>query len=279
MGGTEDADDGNDGGRSRYPPPPDETHTESKAPTEVQEPASAGQPQATASTIDVLRRIALDGNARLSLGDLLELLGHKDDDAGRDDAEYELNRAGIEADPPVTYADNASTKIRLTLIDQGQAAADHMLRNGLLWAILVAPVGVIMAIRLFARERVGHGLAVLMVSVLVILGGLYVAGVFDKTLADAGLNFHECARNGLGQTYCGHELTEARERAKRIQEGAREEQQKLARESEEEQAKLKSEEEQRNRELEASQHKLAEEEAQISREGEEEQRHIEEEAG
>ena len=46
---------------------------------------------------------------------------------------------------------------------------DTMLRDGIILAVLVPVVGVIWSARLFAKERVGHGLAVLTISIAVFL--------------------------------------------------------------------------------------------------------------
>jgi hypothetical protein len=48
--------------------------------------------------------------------------------------------------------------------------------------------------------------------------GLYVSGRLDHLLYNAGLNYHECARNGLGATFCGSELTEYRARITHVSE-------------------------------------------------------------
>lgn len=52
----------------------------------------------------------------------------------------------------------------------------------------------------------------LIVAVVLALGGLYFSGRLDHLLYNLGLNYHECARNGLGAVFCGSELTEYRER-------------------------------------------------------------------
>jgi hypothetical protein len=36
---------------------------------------------------------------------------------------------------------------------------------------------------------------------------LYLTGRLDYTLYPLGLNFHQCARNGIGATFCGPDLT------------------------------------------------------------------------
>jgi hypothetical protein len=58
------------------------------------------------------------------------------------------------------------------------------------------------------------------VLVLLAIGGFYANGNFDRILYNVGLNFHECARNGFGATFCGKELDQYRERISRVkQEG------------------------------------------------------------
>lgn len=52
----------------------------------------------------------------------------------------------------------------------------------------------------------------LIVLAVLAVGGLYLHGTFDRALSGVGLNYHECARNGLGATFCGEELTNYRER-------------------------------------------------------------------
>jgi len=54
--------------------------------------------------------------------------------------------------------------------------------------------------------------------VVAILLGLYFNGNLDRTLYPVGLNFHECARNGLGATFCGTELDEYRAKIERVKE-------------------------------------------------------------
>ena len=94
----------------------------------------------------------------------------------------------------------ANEKLKIITPDE---AEDHLVRNGIIWSILIPIIGVIWAIRLFARERVGGGFAVLATAILVVLVYFYAFGTFDKPLSSIGLNVHECARNGLGQTFCG----------------------------------------------------------------------------
>lgn len=52
-----------------------------------------------------------------------------------------------------------------------------------------------------------------------VLIGFYIHGSFDRPLSSIGLNFHECARNGFGATFCGSELNQYRERVQRAKEG------------------------------------------------------------
>lgn len=47
---------------------------------------------------------------------------------------------------------------------------------------------------------------VVIIACLVLLAALWLRGSMDHTLYGVGLNRHECARNGLGVTYCGAEL-------------------------------------------------------------------------
>lgn len=49
---------------------------------------------------------------------------------------------------------------------------------------------------------------------------LYFTGHLDRPLYTVGLNYHECARNGLGATFCGKELDEYRARVQGITENA-----------------------------------------------------------
>lgn len=141
--------------------------------------------------------------------------------------------------------------------------ADHMLRTGIVWAILIPFVGVILAIRLWARERVGQGFAVLATAILVVVVYLYAFGTFDRPLSSIGLNMHECARNGLGQTFCGKELTEARERQREATRESEESTAKIEQESKEAEAKAKRESEaleaKASKESEALEHRSEEE--------------------
>lgn len=45
------------------------------------------------------------------------------------------------------------------------------------------------------------------IAVVVIVGALYLSGRLDYALYPVGLNFHTCARNGFGATFCGRDLT------------------------------------------------------------------------
>lgn len=44
------------------------------------------------------------------------------------------------------------------------------------------------------------------VIIAVILGFLWFGGHLDKLLEPVGLNYHECATNAFGATFCGDEL-------------------------------------------------------------------------
>lgn len=48
------------------------------------------------------------------------------------------------------------------------------------------------------------------------LGGVWLTGSLDRPLSSIGLNHHECARNGLGVTFCGKELAEYRGRVEQV---------------------------------------------------------------
>ena len=60
--------------------------------------------------------------------------------------------------------------------------------------------------------------AILLVLALILLGAAYVHGSFDRPLSSIGLNFHRCARNGVGETFCGSELERYEERWRGVQE-------------------------------------------------------------
>jgi hypothetical protein len=51
------------------------------------------------------------------------------------------------------------------------------------------------------KQHVGGGAVV----VLVIVGILYFTGKLDPLLANVGLNFHPCVKNGFGATFCGQD--------------------------------------------------------------------------
>ncbi len=47
----------------------------------------------------------------------------------------------------------------------------------------------------------------ILIALAIIVAGLYFSGRLDYVLYPAGLNFHACARNGFGATFCGPDLT------------------------------------------------------------------------
>lgn len=197
-----------------------------------------------------MRQMVPPGDAiQMTVDQLMAAFDRKDAyPSTREEVADELYEIGLVTRPALRDAPRGSTSVVIS--ESHRPLADHMLRNGLIWAVLIPLVGAVLAIRLFARERVGQGFAVLATAILVVLVYLYAFGTFDRPLSRVGLNVHECARNGLDQTFCGKELTEARERAAAIkregdeaQERSEEEAAKLKRESEEEDAKLKREEE------------------------------------
>jgi len=213
---------------------------------------SASPVSSAGASAERLREMVERGRVRLSLDQLLAMFGQRDTPEGREAVQDELEGVGLLTSPLLPSARRPRSKI--DVYDASEAASDHLLRNGIFWAILLPVVGFVLALRLFAKERVGQGLVVLIVCLLTVGAYLWVSGSLDKPLYSVGLNFHECARNGLGQTFCGHELTDERERLRGIHEKleeaehkSEEAQTKIKRESEEDQAKLKreSEEEQR----------------------------------
>lgn len=84
---------------------------------------------------------------------------------------------------------------------------------------------------------------VLAVLAVLALAGLYVHGTFDRPLSSIGLNFHECARNGLGATFCGQELKEYRARIEQGKREGEEASRRVKRESEEAAQKAREESE------------------------------------
>jgi hypothetical protein len=103
----------------------------------------------------------------------------------------------------------------------------------------------------------------LIVLVVLALGGLYFSGRLDHLLYNVGLNYHECARNGLGATFCGHELTEVRARFSRIksEEAAREAERTKEREAQEART---AKEQEAQREISHKREKLSEIEADVA---------------
>ena len=62
------------------------------------------------------------------------------------------------------------------------------------------------------------GITIVVGVAIAALLGLYFTGSLDRPLYSVGLNFHECARNGFGATFCGKELDEYRARIERVKE-------------------------------------------------------------
>ena len=62
------------------------------------------------------------------------------------------------------------------------------------------------------------GVRLVVVVLIITLFAGWRAGTFDQVLYKVGLNAKECARNGLGATFCGQELTEYRERITKAKE-------------------------------------------------------------
>lgn len=57
-------------------------------------------------------------------------------------------------------------------------------------------------------------------AVAVIVAALYFTGRLDYTLYPVGLNWHGCARNGFGATFCGSDLTAYNTRLRDVQQQA-----------------------------------------------------------
>ncbi|MFI4977732.1 MAG: hypothetical protein ACHQC8_03505 [Solirubrobacterales bacterium] len=222
-----------------------------------------------------VRQMAGERGMEMTVAQLLAMFDREDIQGAREEIADELEAVGLVTQPSIEHS-LPKDKVKITTPDK---ANDHMLRNGIIWAILLPLIGFIWAIRLFARERVGPGLAVLATAILTILIYFYAFGAFDKQLAGIGLNVHECARNGLGQTFCGKELTEQRERQSELKKSteesaakAKQEQEQSEAKSKEEQQRLeaKSKEEQQRLEQQArAQQQRSEEEIRRSQEGEE----------
>jgi Skp family chaperone for outer membrane proteins len=82
-----------------------------------------------------------------------------------------------------------------------------------------------------------RGLAIAGALLIVAVVALYFHGNLDRPLYNIGLNYHECARNGLGASFCGKELDEYRERINKAKHEGEEKQHEL----EAEEAKSKEE--------------------------------------
>ncbi len=94
--------------------------------------------------------------------------------------------------PPVMYCPSCKTQAQ-------------WLPNGQLWCLRCkAAIGTVAE-----RERAGGGFTLLgvIVGIVLILGGLWVAGVFDTALAPYGLNFGTCVEMYAdGAIYCGDDI-------------------------------------------------------------------------
>lgn len=67
------------------------------------------------------------------------------------------------------------------------------------------------------RPISGGTIAAFVVIGLVILGLIWSTGAFDKQLASAGLNAHDCVQNGFGATFCGDDADRYKEQVERLQ--------------------------------------------------------------
>jgi hypothetical protein len=57
----------------------------------------------------------------------------------------------------------------------------------------------------------------ILIAVVAVVAALYFSGRLDYALYNVGLNYHACARNGLGATFCGGDLTAYEARFQGIQ--------------------------------------------------------------
>ena len=62
-----------------------------------------------------------------------------------------------------------------------------------------------------------RGRRLVVLSLVAIVAALYLSGRLDHALYPVGLNYHTCARNGFGATFCGSELTAYQDRIDGIQ--------------------------------------------------------------
>ena len=184
-----------------------------------------------------VRQMVGAGGLEMTAGQLLAMFDREDVQESREEIADELFTVGLVTRPSIVHS-LANEKLKIITPDE---AEDHLVRNGIIWSILIPIIGVIWAIRLFARERVGGGFAVLATAILVVLVYFYAFGTFDKPLSSIGLNVHECARNGLGQTFCGHELDEYRAKIERVKQELVATQEKTKREQAETEQKASEE--------------------------------------
>jgi hypothetical protein len=57
-----------------------------------------------------------------------------------------------------------------------------------------------------------HGKTVLLITLVLVLGTLYVHGMFDNVLYKVHLNYTTCGTNAFGATFCGDELKQYNKR-------------------------------------------------------------------
>ena len=62
-----------------------------------------------------------------------------------------------------------------------------------------------------------------------IVVALYFTGRLDYALYNVGLNFHTCARNGFGATFCGGDLTAYENRVRGVQQNFQQTEQTITR--------------------------------------------------
>lgn len=57
----------------------------------------------------------------------------------------------------------------------------------------------------------------IVIVVVAVVAAMYFSGRLDYALYNVGLNFHQCARNGFGATFCGSDLTAYQQRLRGVQ--------------------------------------------------------------
>jgi hypothetical protein len=222
-------------------------------------PATEGSDTHTAAVR--VRHMADSGEVEMTLGQLLALFNREDSPADREEVSDELFVEGLVARPLLENA-KYGEKVRVTKVEDATTPSRRKASRTTL-----PLVGVLVAAFL----------------------ALYFHGNLDRVFYPVGLNFNECARNGLGATFCGKELDEYRARLERVKAEGEAAQAKIKEESARRQQESEAEE-RKNHETRAreqreylttakrQQEALAAREAKIQSEGEEAQAKIKEES-